>query len=76
MMKVPADKGGPKGLNITLKPLSITQGNVEREKTYRKITDVGKNYSMSEKTRKLQTMKILNFTLITTKIINNKKMLH
>jgi len=48
MTKVPAEKGGPIGLNMTVKPLTITQGTVERGKKKniyicRKITDVGKN---------------------------------
>jgi hypothetical protein len=76
MTKVPADKGEPIGLNITVKPLTITQVTVEREKKMQENNRCGKELKYVRKTRKLQTMKIINFTLITTKIINKKKMLH
>jgi len=71
MMKVPADKGGPKGLNITLKPLSITQGNVEREKNIQENNRCGKELQYVRKNKK--TTNNENFKFYTYYYKNNKQ---
>ena len=69
------DKGsswqsGPIGLNITVKPLHYI---VERGKKMQENNRSGKELKYVRNTRKLQTMEIIKFIIITTKIINKKK---
>jgi len=70
MTKVPADKGGPIGLNIRVKPLSITQGTVEREKKMQENNRCGKELKC-QKNKK--TTNNENYKFYTYYYKNNKQ---